>query len=382
MQEEIRTAQQDYTDNLIDQKISELEEQNDVAAEQRQMQIRILEKQLEHDQETGAIWDAVYSLMNEGLSANGLIRGSKLESILKDSNNWSGMSELSKVEWLGDLETEIKAAVNYLKVGRSTSGLLSTGELKSGQKITFTTSDGKTVTGTVGSNGYVTDSYGKVYKNVYQDVSGNFITDEKYQQVTSRKPSKPAATIPTSTAPAASSDTEPKAGSYVRIKEGAKFTNGQSIMESVRKSGVVKGKTGGFYLYRFSGDNALLGTGGTSAYDYTGWMDKKYLTAYRTGGLADFTGPAWLDGTPSKPEIILNQKDSQNFIQLRDILASLLNSNNNGNSESNGDNYFDIDINVESLGSSYDTENLAEDIKQMIVRDAMYRNVNVINNMR
>ena len=67
---------------------------------------------------------------------------------------------------------------------------------------------------------------------------------------------------------------------------------------------------------------------------------------------------------------------------MRDILASLLNSNNNGNSESNGDNYFDIDINVESLGSSYDTENLAEDIKQMIVRDAMYRNVNVINNMR
>ena len=384
LQEEIRTAQQDYTDNLIDQKISELEEQNDVAAEQRQMQIRILEKQLEHDQETGAIWDAVYSLMNEGLSANGLIRGSKLESILKDSNNWSGMSELSKVEWLGDLETEIKAAVNYLKVGRSTSGLLSTGELKSGQKITFTTSDGKTVTGTVGSNGYVTDSYGKIYKNVYQDVSGNFITDEKYQQVTSTKPSTPtpAATTPTSTAPAASSDTEPKAGSYERIKEGAKFTNGQSIMESVRKSGVVKGKTGGFYLYRFSGDNALLGTGGTGVYDYTGWMDKKYLTAYRTGGLADFTGPAWLDGTPSKPEIILNQKDSQNFIQLRDILASLLNSNNNGNSESNGDNYFDIDINVESLGSSYDTENLAEDIKQMIVKDAMYRNVNVINNMR
>ena len=384
LQEEIRNAQQDYTDNLIDQKISELEEQNDVAAEQRQMQIKILEKQLEHDQETGVIWNAVYSLMNEGLSANGLIRGSKLESILKNSNNWSGMSELSKVEWLGDLETEIKAAVNYLKVGRSTSGLLSTGELKSGQNITFTTSDGKTVTGTVGSNGYVTDSYGKVYKNVYQDVSGNFITDEKYQQVTSTKPSTPtpAATTPTSTAPAASSDTEPKAGSYVRIKEGAKFTNGQSIMESVRKSGVVKGKTGGFYLYRFSGDNALLGTGGTSVYDYTGWMDKKYLTAYRTGGLADFTGPAWLDGTPSKPEIILNQKDSQNFIQLRDILANLLNSNNNGNSESNGDNYFDIDINVESLGSSYDTENLAEDIKQMIVRDAMYRNVNVINNMR
>jgi hypothetical protein len=29
---------------------------------------------------------------------------------------------------------------------------------------------------------------------------------------------------------------------------------------------------------------------------------------FKTGGLADFTGPAWLDGTPSKPEYILNAK--------------------------------------------------------------------------
>jgi hypothetical protein len=27
---------------------------------------------------------------------------------------------------------------------------------------------------------------------------------------------------------------------------------------------------------------------------------------YESGGLADFTGPAWLDGTPKKPEYVLN----------------------------------------------------------------------------
>jgi hypothetical protein len=36
LQEEIDQGQQDYTDSLIDQKISELQEQNDKAAEQRQ----------------------------------------------------------------------------------------------------------------------------------------------------------------------------------------------------------------------------------------------------------------------------------------------------------------------------------------------------------
>jgi hypothetical protein len=32
------------------------------------------------------------------------------------------------------------------------------------------------------------------------------------------------------------------------------------------------------------------------------------LKKFKTGGLADFTGPAWLDGTPSKPEYILNSE--------------------------------------------------------------------------
>jgi hypothetical protein len=38
----------------------------------------------------------------------------------------------------------------------------------------------------------------------------------------------------------------------------------------------------------------------------TSSVDKTKLKAYKTGGLADFTGPAWLDGTKSRPEIVLN----------------------------------------------------------------------------
>ena len=117
-----------------------------------------------------------------------------------------------------------------------------------------------------------------------------------------------------------------------------------------------------------------------SEYTYTK-MRKKYK-GYKTGGLADYTGPAWLDGTPSKPEIILNQKDSQNFIELKDILSSLMGYSSKRKAESNGDNYYDIDINVESIGSDYDIERAAEKIKTMIRDDAMYRNVNAINNMR
>lgn len=40
--------------------------------------------------------------------------------------------------------------------------------------------------------------------------------------------------------------------------------------------------------------------------------DKVY--GYATGGIADFTGPAWLDGTKSKPELVLSASDTQNIL--------------------------------------------------------------------
>ena len=108
------------------------------------------------------------------------------------------------------------------------------------------------------------------------------------------------------------------------------------------------------------------------------WGLKITQMEYATGGLADFTGPAWLDGTPSQPELVLNSKDTQNFIALRDILSNLA---NNGTSIG-GDTYYDIDIDVDSLQSDYDVEQLADKIRSMIAADATYRNVNTLNRLR
>ena len=110
-----------------------------------------------------------------------------------------------------------------------------------------------------------------------------------------------------------------------------------------------------------------------------------YYKQYKTGGLADFTGPAWLDGTKSQPELVLNSRDTANFIQLKDILSDIMRDTNlssQTSAEGNGDNYFDIDINVENLGEDYDVEQLANKIKSMIYEDSTYRNVNTINFVR
>ena len=108
---------------------------------------------------------------------------------------------------------------------------------------------------------------------------------------------------------------------------------------------------------------------------------RKKFKGYKTGGLADFTGPAWLDGTKSKPEIVLNAQDSKNFIVLKDVLSSLMNSDKN-DQHSGGDNYFDIQISVDELSNDYDVDRLAERIKKQIYDDSIYRNVNAINLLR
>ena len=117
----------------------------------------------------------------------------------------------------------------------------------------------------------------------------------------------------------------------------------------------------------------------TNALKARNYIQKKY----KTGGLADFTGPAWLDGTKSKPEIVLNQRDSANFIQLRDILSEAMDSTSgNSSKKPSGDNYFDIDVNVEKIDNDYDVEQIANKIRRMIYEDASYRNVNAINLIR
>lgn len=47
------------------------------------------------------------------------------------------------------------------------------------------------------------------------------------------------------------------------------------------------------------------------------------VTAYKQGGMVYETGPAWLDGTPSRPETVLKADDTENFLALRDYLRNI-----------------------------------------------------------
>jgi streptomycin 6-kinase len=110
-----------------------------------------MESQLEHYQDSGKVWEDVKSLMDAGLDPKtGLITGSRLEEVLKDDANFTGMSTLEKVNWLNELNTNVAKALSWLQGGGALQSLY--GE---GSEVTFTTADGKTVTGKINANGDV-----------------------------------------------------------------------------------------------------------------------------------------------------------------------------------------------------------------------------------
>ena len=103
---------------------------------------------------------------------------------------------------------------------------------------------------------------------------------------------------------------------------------------------------------------------------------------FKTGGIADFTGPAWLDGTPSKPELVLNATDTRNFLALRDVLSKALSSTNSVTNSYGGDAMYEININVDHLSSDYDVDKVVEKVKKEITKGAGYRNVTQVRNFR
>ena len=366
LQEELANQKQDYTDTLIDQKLSAIQEQNDKASEERQYQIELAQAQLEEAQKNGEFWNEAYRLIKEGTDATGkLVQNSELTALLKDGEAWESMSNIQKMDWLSELENTTKAAMVYFSSQRQLEKI----GKKSG-KITFTNANGEKLTGTVQKDGSVKVSTSKgtyTYKEVFQNYDGTYETLETNPSFKANAPSKP-------------SNSGKGSGS---IKVGGLINAGKAQIYDYAgdKSGErqyflndpiykVLDEKNGYLLTRWH----KLNTG------YTGWFKKSDVKAYAKGGLADFTGPAWLDGTKSKPELVLNARDTENFIQLKDILSNILKEDTSpGNS---GDNYFEIHIDVDSLNNDYDVEQLATKIKKMINDDARYRNVNSINLLR
>jgi hypothetical protein len=89
---------------------------------------------------------------------------------------------------------------------------------------------------------------------------------------------------------------------------------------------------------------------------------------YKEGGLVNYTGPAWVDGTPSTPEAFLSADDTRNFQELAKILQSVLNfdkapvatTEKDKIQIKSGDTNIEIHIEVDKIDSEESMEELCE----------------------
>ena len=108
-----------------------------------------------------------------------------------------------------------------------------------------------------------------------------------------------------------------------------------------------------------------------------------YWLKFATGGFADFTGPAWLDGTKKKPEAVLNALQTKHFIQFTNVLDTLFGGHLNlmtptQSIQKGGDANYTFHINVDQMASDYDVDRLIKRIEEKATKASQYRNVTIL----
>lgn len=105
--------------------------------------------------------------------------------------------------------------------------------------------------------------------------------------------------------------------------------------------------------------------------------------AFKEGGLVNYTGPAWVDGTPARPEAFLSAADTKaigDAVRILSDLSIIRDYDNLGSITNNtiGDTSIEINLNIENLSSDIDIDNMLERVKEEIVSVANPVGINTI----
>ena len=111
-----------------------------------------------------------------------------------------------------------------------------------------------------------------------------------------------------------------------------------------------------------------------------------YYYKFAKGGYVDYTGPAWVDGTKSHPEYMLNATQTQQFETLVAALSSMFSHGAapliSQSSQKLGDATYNFHINVDQMASDYDVDQLISRIEEKMVKASQYRNVTLVKKQK
>lgn len=368
LEEEIAEQRENYQDTLVDQALTNLQEQNDVAAEQREKQVALMQSQLDYNVENGVYASKVASLLERAMSDDHMLtEDDKLYAILEDGENWRAMTPERLEQIIKDAQNEAyEAFVGLQESQGSEAGTKYSGDIMAQIQEEYLENGGKINRKIREMNEARND---KIESPSYTGSQKTLTIEELREYLEAWADNNNDLPSPTTDSKTINTTPTPQF-SLINTQEEVPRTihtvkSGENLSSIAKKYGTTVSK--------IADDNNI----NNPNLIYPG----QELKIFKTGGLADFTGPAWLDGSKTKPELVLNARDTENFIVLKDVLSNVLNGVSS-TQKAGGDNYFDIDIQVEEIANDYDVDQMAARIKQNIYEDSVYRNVNAVNFLR
>lgn len=344
LQKEIQDAQQDLIDEDTDRLIEALEAANEEQQDRWDEQIDLMEKQLEADKKNGE-----FIRMAEEEFAKGPQHVRDLfEEFYSTSGQYSGAEILKKMD---ELVAKLGTAFKYFNGENPMEGALGTSDTSTPGISGAPANKGGTSGGKGGASGGGSSGTGKAYNAAVS----------KYGAAPTGKPNL-------------------KQGSSGNSVKWLQYFLNQAIGAGLNIDGKFGSKTYAALRQFQNKANLKLIDG------IVGPETAAAFKRYATGGYVDYTGPAWVDGSPTKPEAILSAKDTQNFIQLKQLIAAMMDRIGMNNSafglQSAVGNTCTIYVNVDQLASDYDVDDMVNRVKQEIMNSTSYRNINLINRRR
>lgn len=383
LQKEIQDAQQDVIDDDIDKVIDSMEEANDKQQENWDNVIDKLQEQLDQDKENGKFIRLAEQKFEEGPEAvmeqfrvffqtTGPYSQAEIDQKLKEvldklDNAFEYYNGNNPAENPGGTGNKSYTPIKYLDPnGNVQQGYISSeGKTYKDRGLTERVDEGSIVPDAAGKHAWkLVGDEGVDVTNQLTDAQKKMLGIGTGGQGTSSSNTNTNTT--TSRAKVANTG-----GRGVNLRSGP----GQNY----RKVGAYSDGTTVTVL-----DESNSAWWKVKVGNATGYMASQYLKKYLNGGLVDFTGPAWVDGSKSAPEAFLDAQDTRNFAQLKDILASLLRADrfkaNEVTTARGGD--CTIYVTVDQIASDYDVDEAVTRIKQEIMSGSAYRNINLVNRHR
>ena len=413
LQDQINSKQQEMYFDAREQQIQDIQDAANKQIEQLDAQIDLMTESLEYEKENGLLWQQVQEILagtpeqiTDFISQNSAQYGSEgATEVGKDIVDLQDKVGLFTSSRDGDFynyyDKQVTSQQNAEE--RRISNINTAVDKNTQNNYTYADNLSRQISNSV--DGAAGSIVGAINNNSNSEVTSTYI-DTPAPETTVNLDSSPAPEPPAPTptpAPAPESPAPtpaPAASQYWgegTIKKGFQYYTYANATTNNKGPILADDEKGAKYkIIQVSGDRAQIDEvydNGKRATKFDKrWMtynNKKHHTwkKYIEGGLVDYTGPAWVDGSPKKPELFLNSKQTQ---YIRDNLDSLINfehtlpksieSLNNlrnnlsetfvNNNEGINIENIELNMTVSQLNSSYDARKAGGDILDEIVRIA------------